>query len=360
MSSVLKVLRNSCRSIETSAFKSLLPIKKIAMSCIILSIVLAASYIIKHIILGYRKTQESFMESQFNNACFKSKLPKDKKTLERINSQQFSSLKAFMKGEISFKSLDFILKFGLEDVESLKCLEKEDKDIFLDNHSVMSENIVLNPALFDTRRTFKYNLEQNSILDFSQSCIDRSTEKSLGKLENSLSTEDKVLYTALGIIGVRNSEREISNQAQSSDDYTVKKQSYEELSAYRMTLIQYIKIYIDLCEKENADIDSVIEVVGDTLLDKEKYDEKSWSDKVEIDKTSLLLMLKMSKGLQGNCKSYKKKVNMIIDMVLDKADFNNILESSEKNSQDILLNKLETINRTMSGRRDYRTLVESK
>ena len=113
MGNIFKAFTNSFKGVKLNNVKNIAIFKKIIFSSVILFII-ANIYIIAKRAIQRKFFPDLFMEEYFKNTCGKLGLLNDKKTRKDIDTQQFSALRAAMKGDITFSSLFSVLKFGLD------------------------------------------------------------------------------------------------------------------------------------------------------------------------------------------------------------------------------------------------------
>lgn len=290
---------------------------KIAMIIVIIfmipDMITAFNYISSALQDFFKDHSSVKMESWFCNACSKKSLLSHKETRDYIDSQQFSSLRAFMSRHIPFASMCSILKFGSPDIQSFtKGTQK-----FMPTCSIVSKNIMINPSLLEPGKVFKYEMKHDPFMGSYPALKE-------GCSGGRLSLEEKTLYVALGSIGAYNSIRELTLFIEDlgAESKELRKQACKELKTHKEVFSNYMKIYMDLCNDKDSDIDSILKVIGHTLIEQSSTGIASWSDSLIIDKTSLYLMMLMTANLKDSHISKKEKEELIVGMILDREKFN--------------------------------------
>ncbi|MCK5788496.1 MAG: hypothetical protein KAH32_05835 [Chlamydiia bacterium] len=245
--------------------------------------------------------------------------------LEEINIQKFFALRNSDQTDIDFRLLHDILRFGLVSIEKISSEEEDTSQELAKDSGAITE-------LIDHKVRTKYSLVKNNSLDLSQDAVEMCSR--LCGDHSQLSIEEKLLYTGLGIIGAYSSTRETKQRLESmmdEDNVEVKDQSTKDLDIYENILARYLDLYIEVCKESDEDLNRLIVTLDeDTLLSHLDIDSESpWegADSRIIDKTSLLLILNMSKTLKLRDESIKENIESITEMILDRRDFSSGLKS---------------------------------
>ncbi|MCK5788499.1 MAG: hypothetical protein KAH32_05850 [Chlamydiia bacterium] len=280
--------------------------------------------------IGFISKSKESMDC-FKGSCATPELLNSKKALDYVNTQQFSALRAFGQSKINFESLHTVLRFGLQDLEKIalgKRYEDTDEDGFKKmqvTSDVVSEYVVLNPALLDNKQSFHFDLQSNILTNIESNSI-RDTD-SVGEDHNHLSTKEKILYVGLGLIGaysnVVNTYADMHSQEEGASP--AKKEELDLLTKKEDKIFrEYMEAYIDLCSKNDSSLQDAIKLVDtDILVPQKGLGGGHWKDPKSsmMDKTSLLLILNMSRTLKRSGQLNIGNDHKISGMIIDRDDF---------------------------------------
>ena len=325
MEKFTSLFRGTLNKMNTVGLRNI-PIQKYVLTAVLLILAVIISVpIIRKIFLIPMTSTKNYreMESHFKESCANKELLLNKKALDYVNTQQFSALRAFKESKINFGVLCSILKFGLEGLDNFIPKEENiETDPSLE-YNVMSKDIALNPALLDDKRRFEYDLHKNSIAGVTSQTVEESSP--LIGTESKLSIEEKVLYSGLGLIAAYNDARSSTKQSSLDEgDTTGNLETINPLSAKDRILDTYFDTYASFCDESNVDFDSLIRLLDrNTLIEMVSRESVNWITplKETIDRTSLVLILRMSESYKISDKPLSQHRENIMEMIIDKNDF---------------------------------------